>query len=205
AWRRLADEHIASGEGGVVNPLEALEAIRQPAADEIIAQIQGSDQDSEIDFGAIAENVGRAFERALNATQFYPRLRENIDAALEEHRPLLATAIGSALATSSALGATDNNWAPTSEIAGLILGEVNSQLSQIELPDRWQLSLSVNDFEIENGDSGPIFNLTPQAVFRYQTDHVSVDFGAHIGLTIDGSSFNIVENGGGSVMLNFSL
>lgn len=103
AWRRLTDEWIARGAEAITNPQMAQDLLRDQAAEAVIHPLTsqpsegGEGEDWAARLGDVAGEVWPAFQRALEATQFYAQLRTNVEELAGEHWPELLGLVGTVL------------------------------------------------------------------------------------------------------------
>jgi len=180
AWRRLTDQWLARGADAPLHAELAQDLLREQAAQAVLnLQPAGSSTD----VGDIAGQVWPAFERALGATQFYPRLRQNAEGLVREHWPALIPVLGTALGVSLGMGLGDNDWRAMQRLSAL-LPQLNTD---IPLGNRWTMSLGFSESQPIRGmrEQGVVIGVQPSIGFRYSSEAVQFSIDSSVNLRFE--------------------
>lgn len=178
AWRRLTNEWIARGEVAIVNPAESQDLLRQQAAEAILRQLTGGEPPQSPGLSEVAGQVWPAFEAALNATQFYPALKQRASELAVQHWPMLVTLAGGAVATSLTLGIRQSDWRSTALISGFLPSLVDQRIS---VSSNLDLVLRFGESTAIGQESGVVVGLRPTIGLRW-------DFGSGRHLLLEGDT-----------------
>ncbi|MEW5988221.1 MAG: hypothetical protein AB1791_16455 [Chloroflexota bacterium] len=160
AWRRLTDQWIARGAEPLSRPEMAQDLLRDNAAERLQAlarQLSGEEQ-PEVSVGDIAGQVWPAFQQALEATEFYPRLRTRAGELAQEHWPAFIPLVGAGLTTSLMMGIRGGDWRSAEFISSNLLTLVDTE---IPLSGNLGLILRFGESEAIGREEGVTIGLRP--------------------------------------------
>lgn len=160
SWRRLADQWIARGAEPLTRPEMAQDLLRDNAAERLQAlarQLSGEEQ-PEVSVGDIAGQVWPAFQQALEATEFYPRLRTRAGELAQEHWPAFIPLVGAGLTTSLMMGIRGGDWRSAEFISSNLLTLVDTE---IPLSGNLGLILRFGESEAIGREEGVTIGLRP--------------------------------------------
>ncbi len=180
AWRRLTDKWLEKGAGSPTNPQLAQEIFRDQAAQEVLNLQKGSSKVSLLDIGS---KTLPAFQKSLEATQFYPKIKQNAGDLLQLHWPILIPTLGTALGTSLGMGFLGNDWRAMEKMSALL-----PMLSKdFRLGENWTLSLSFAESTPVKGakEKGVVLGVNPSVVFKYKSKDIQFSVGGSVNMRIE--------------------
>ncbi len=180
SWRRLTDQWIARGADAPLNAQLAQDLLRDQAAQAVL-NLQPASGD--VSLADIAGKVWPAFQKALDATQFYPKLKQNAEQLLQQHWPILIPTLGTALGTSLGMGLHSNDWRGMQQLSNF-LPMLNKDL---RLNDNWSLTLGFTESKPirGSGEQGVVIGANPMIGFKYKSGNIQFSLEGSINIRFE--------------------
>jgi hypothetical protein len=138
---------------------------------------------SDVSLSTIAEKVWPAFQKAIEATQFYPKLKLKGQELIQQHWPILIPTLASALGVTLGMGSQGNDWRGMQRLSSL-LPMLNQELP---LTGNWMLTLGFAESQPIKGagERGVVLGVNPSIGFRYKSDMLQFSVGGSVNLRIE--------------------